>query len=360
MLMSLSAADLAERLGTTLRGQGSTPLTGCATLDAAEPEHVSFLANPRYAPQLRTTRAGAVILSERDAEQADDRTVLIADNPYFAFREAMVLLHGFRPQAEAGVSPQASIDPTATVPDSCTVHPFAFIGPRAVLGERCVLYSGCSIGADARIGDDCQLYPNVTVYDRCVLGSRVTLHAGCVIGQDGFGYATHARETGEPPRHHKIPQAGIAIVEDDVEMGANCSVDRATLGATVVGQGTKFSNSVTIGHGTRVGPHNLYVAQVGLAGSVETGAYVVMGGQVGVAGHLQIGDAVQIAATSGVMHDVPSKTQVGGAPAIPFADMKRIFIHQQRLPDLAATVKKLQRKVEQLEKRLASADGGDA
>jgi UDP-3-O-[3-hydroxymyristoyl] glucosamine N-acyltransferase len=352
--MSMTVGELAGKIGAEWRGDASLVIERCATLEAAGPEELSFVANPRYLSRLGDSRAGAVVLAPGDAAGVADRTVLVAADPYFAFREALVLLHGWRQQPEVGISPLASIDDSAVIAELCTIRPFVYVAPHAVIGKRCILYPGVYVGKGARLGDDCILHPNVCVYDGCVLGNRVTLHAGCVIGQDGFGYATHARD-GEPVEHHKIPATGNAVIEDDVEMGANCSVDRATLGSTVVGRGTKFSNSVTIGHGSRVGPYNLYVAQVGLAGSVETGAYVVMGGQVGVAGHLKIGDQAQIAATSGVMHDVPAKTQVGGTPAMPFTDAKRVLIHQQRLPEMAQTIRQLQRRIEQLEAERGSA-----
>lgn len=349
--MTMTAQELAQTLGAELRGDGSVQLTGCATLDAAGPREVSFLANRRYLAKVKESRAGALILSPKDAANVAGRTALVTNDPYFTFREAMVLFHGWRQQPEVGISPLASIDETAVIGELCTIRPFAYVAPGATIGKRCILYPGCYIGKRARIGDDCILHPNVAIYDGCVLGNRVTLHAGCVIGQDGFGYATHARP-GEGVRHHKIPQTGNAVVEDDVEMGANCSVDRATLGSTVIGRGTKFSNSVTIGHGTKVGAHNLYVAQVGLAGSVETGAYVVMGGQVGVAGHLKVGEQVQVAGGSGVMSDVPPRTQVGGMPAHDFGDAKRVFILKQRLPEMARTIRDLQRRLEQMESQL--------
>ncbi|MFP4144139.1 MAG: UDP-3-O-(3-hydroxymyristoyl)glucosamine N-acyltransferase [Phycisphaeraceae bacterium] len=349
--MEMTARQLADHIGARLRGDGSTPLTGCATLDQAGPGDVSFLANRKYASQLATTQAGAVVLSPDDADRYQGPAALIADDPYFAFREAMVALAGFREQPPPGIDERAVIDAAATLGEDCHVGAFAVVAAGAVVGDRCVIYPGCYVGPDAKIGDDCILYPSVTVYDRCELGSRVTLHAGCVIGQDGFGYATHAN-AGGAPAHHKIPQTGNAVVEDDVEMGANCSVDRASMGSTVIGRGTKFSNSVTIGHGTRVGKYNLFVAQVGLAGSVVTGDYVVMGGQVGVAGHLRIGDGVQIAAQSGVMHDLEANTQYGGSPARPFTETKRQLLAMGRLPDLLGSVRKLEKRVAELEARI--------
>jgi UDP-3-O-[3-hydroxymyristoyl] glucosamine N-acyltransferase len=339
----MKLTELAEAIGAELRlPQGvdaEREVRGCAALDDAGPEEVSFLANPRYAAKVATTRAAAVIVGT--GVDCEGRTLLRTADPYFAFRNAVVALHGFRTHP-AGNSSLAVIDPTASVGEGCTIHPFAVVSAQARVGKRCVLYPHTFIGPGAVVGDDCQLFPGVTVYDRCVLGNRVTLHAGTVIGQDGFGYATHKGA------HHKIPQVGNAVVEDDVEMGANCSIDRATVGSTVIGKGTKFSDCVTIGHGCKVGQHNLYVALVGLAGSVETGDYVVMGGQVGVAGHLKIGHQAQIAATSGVMTDIPDKSQYGGTPAMPLNDAKRSHLSVQRIPDLIARVKQLEREVEKL------------
>lgn len=338
--------ELAETIGATVEGDASLTLTGYNTLEAAGPGDVSFLANTKYVAAAKTTRAGAIVVSPEHAKELAGRTLLVADDPYFAWRNVMVEMIGFRQQPAAGVSERASVHPTATVHPGVHVGPFVTIDAGAVVGERSVLYPGVYVGPDARIGGDCILYPNVVVYDRCVLGDRVTLHAGCVIGQDGFGYATHAGA------HHKIPQSGNAVVEDDVELGAGCSVDRATVGSTVIGKGTKFSNAVTIGHGTKVGPHNLYVAQVGLAGSVQTGSYVVMGGQVGVAGHLKIGNNIKVAATSAIYKDVPDGCDVGGTPALPLSEARRLVMSQLKLPDALAELKRLKKQVEKLEKQL--------
>jgi len=343
--MSVTAEQLAEQIGARIQGDGQRPIEGCATLEAAGGGEVTFLANPRYVNQLRKTAAGAVILSAAHAELAEgDRTLLISDDPYYAFRNAMVALHGFRPSPTGGVSDQAQIEPTARLGEGCAVNAFTVIAAEAQLGERCAIYPGCYIGAGARLGDDCVLHPGVTIYENCVLGDRVTLHAGCSIGQDGFGYATHRGA------HYKIPQAGNAVVENDVEMGANCVIDRATLGSTVIGAGTKFSNSVTIGHGTRIGRGNLFVAQVGVAGSVTTGDYVVLGGQTGVAGHLHIGDGAQVAGQSGVTQSVPAGVTYGGLPAGPLKQRMRLWNHLQRLPERLKALKDLEKRVGRLER----------
>lgn len=345
----MKASELANLIGATLSGSDIN-ITRCATLDEATSEEVSFLTNYKYASNLQDSSAGAVILSSKDAQKVHGKTLLIADDPYFAFRQAVVQLHGFARQPKPGISDLASVHPSAKIGENVHIAPFVVVEADAVIGARTTIHPRCTISQGAVLGENCILYSGVIVYRKCILGNRVTLHAGCSIGQDGFGYATHQGV------HHKIPQTGIARIEDDVEMGANCSVDRATLGQTVVGAGSKFSNSVTIGHGTKVGRHNLFVAQVGLAGSVQTGDYVAMGGQVGVAGHLKIGNKVQIAATSGVMQDVPDSAQVGGTPATSLGEAFRVHANVQRLPKLAATVKKMGKRIAELEKQLQKTD----
>lgn len=321
-------------------------VTGCARLESAGAEEVTFLANPKYKNQLASTDAAAIIVDPNTT--CEGKTLLVCDDPYFAFRNAVVALHGFRvhPTQDEAISEHAVVHPTAEVGEGTVVHPFAVISEDAKVGKNCVIYPHTFIGPRAQVGDDCELYANVTVYDDCVLGNRVILHSGCVIGQDGFGHATHAG------KHNKIPQSGNAVIEDDVEMGANCAIDRATLGSTVIGEGSKFSDLIAIGHGTTIGKHNLLVALVGVAGSVETGQYVVMGGQVGIAGHLKIGNCVQIAAQSGVMTDIEDNLQIGGAPARNLQDTKRVVLQTQRLPELASRVKKLERELKALKSQL--------
>ena len=344
--MSMTLAALADCLGAELRGEGGYEVEACAGLEEATPRDVSFVANRKYARFMESTRAGAVIVGKDSAPTNRQQNLLVAGDPYFAFREAVVALHGFRRHPKPGISPQAIIHPSARLGKDCCVHPFVYIAENARLGDRCVIYPHGYIGEGAVLGDDCLLYPSVTIYHDCVLGHRVTLHAGCVIGQDGFGYALH------DGAHQKIPQVGNVVIEDDVEMGANCAIDRATVGSTRIGKGTKFSDLVAIGHGAHVGEHNLLVAQVGLAGSAETGAYVAMGGQVGVAGHLKIGAMAQLAAKSGVMTDIPDGAQYGGSPAMPLSQAKRQVLALTRLPDLFQQFKQLQKKVASLEAAL--------
>ena len=343
LLMGMTIDKLAARISATVKGDGSQAVSGCAGLEDAGPQHISFLSNRKYVDLVAQSKAGAVILSVDDAGDAGNRTVLIAENPYFAFRQAMIALHGWRRQPAGGVNELAYVDSNAVVGDQCTIQPFVYVAPGAKIGKCCVIYPHCYIGNDVVIGDDCTIYSNVTIYENCVLGNRVTLHAGCVVGQDGFGYVTHQEE------HHKIPQAGNVVIEDDVELGANCAIDRATVGSTVIGQGSKLSDLVAIGHGTVVGQHNLLVAQVGLAGSVTTGEHVVIGGQSGVAGHLNIGDYVQLAGKSGVVADLTEPGQYGGFPAVPLPLAKRNWLLAPRLPELVNNFHQVVRRLEKLE-----------
>jgi UDP-3-O-[3-hydroxymyristoyl] glucosamine N-acyltransferase len=331
-------SDLATQLNATLEGSADTEVSSVATLEDARPGQISFLSNPKYVHQLETTQASAVLAGLKVKSQRVP--LLKVKDPYYAFAQAIALLHGHRKHPHAGVHPAAHVDESASV------------------GEGTVIYPGAYVGARVRIGRDCILYPNVVIYEDCILGDRVTLHAGCVVGNDGFGYATHAGPDGVPV-HHKIAQTGNVVIEDDVELGANCTIQRATLGSTVIARGTKFGDGVTIGHGSKVGAHCLFVAQIGLAGSVTVGHHVVMAGQVGVAGHLKIGDAVNIGAQSGVMEDIDPKSTVVGSPAMPVIHARRVYSLFTQLPDLEKRIKELERKLSDPGDQPQPGDRGD-
>lgn len=348
----LTLAELARQVGGELEGDGSVVVTGAAPLDEAGPGQISFLANPRYERYMAETKAAAVIVSA-DYARAAVPLIRCAD-PYFAFRQAMVTLFGFRKHPFVGVHRHAYVDQRAKLGEAVAVAPYAVVCEGVRIGAGAVLYPGVFIGPGATIGRDCVLYPNVTVYDRCILGDRVTIHAGTVVGQDGFGYATYKGA------HHKIPQAGWVEIGDDVEIGAGCAIDRATLGATRIGAGTKFSNLVAIGHGTRVGRHNLLVAQVGIAGSVEVGDYSVFAGQAGVVGHIRIGNQVRIGAKSGITNDVPDGAEMLGIPAVPLSQARRVLIAQSQLPELRNQVRKLTKEVERLRQQIEGSPAEDS
>jgi UDP-3-O-[3-hydroxymyristoyl] glucosamine N-acyltransferase len=265
---------------------------------------------------LGTTGAAAVIASK--TTRSNRVTILRCDDPYFAFMQAMVLLHGHRKHPHAGV------------------HPLAHVDPSAKIGRGCVLYPGAYVGPGASLGNDCILYPNAVVYDGCILHDGVILHAGAVVGQDGFGFATHGGV------HHKIPQAGIVELHDNVEIGANVTIQRATLGKTVIGAGTKISDLVAIGHGAGIGEHGLLVSLVGIAGSTKIGHHATIGGQAGVAGHLVLGNRVTIAARGGVVGDAADGTVLYGAPATAAPHGRKALMLLTQLPEIVDRIRKLE------------------
>lgn len=341
--MSMPLAELAERIGATLAGDGTVEVTGCASIEHARADQVTFVANEKYARFLDTTRAAAVIVDPKTT-CPPHLTSLITDDPYFGFRNAMVILHGFRRHPvpfgdpEGGIDSNACVHPQASIGAGSLVHPHAVVDKDASLGPGCILYPGAYVGQRACLGDECVLYPHAVVYDRCVLGHRVTLHANTVVGSDGFGYSTH------DGIHHKIPQAGIVVLEDDVEIGAGCVIERAAMGETRIGKGTKLADLISIGHGTRIGEHCLLVSLVGVSGSVEMGNYVVLGGQVGVTGHLKIGDGVQAAGKTAIVQDVEPGRKVAGVPAVDLEQAKRNHLVGMDLYGLAQRVKRLEKE----------------
>jgi UDP-3-O-[3-hydroxymyristoyl] glucosamine N-acyltransferase len=341
---TFTVAELAARVGGEAAGELEATIDRVAPLEEAGPGAVSFFSNRKYRAAFEASRASAVIVVPDEAVPAG-RTVIRSTNPYLAFAKISTLFHPPRPAA-AGISPQAFVHPTATVDASAEVMPLAFVGPGASVGARTTLHPGAHVGEGARVGADCILYPNVSVRDRCVVGDRVILQPGCVLGSDGFGFAFDPEGDGAGPRHFKVPQIGNVVVEDDVEIGACTTVDRAALGSTVIGRGAKIDNLVQIAHNVQVGPLSIIVSQVGVSGSTKLGMGVVLGGQVGITGHLTIGDGAKIAAQSGVMDDVEPGAVVFGSPARPRAETMRIYASMARLPEIV-------KKVRELEKQLA-------
>jgi UDP-3-O-[3-hydroxymyristoyl] glucosamine N-acyltransferase len=339
--VSKTLAELADLVGGDDIGDPKVAIESVASRESAGPVQIAFLANPRYERQLAETDAAAVIVA-RSITKAPTN-LLTADDPYFAFREVMVAIHGYRQHPWSGIDERASVDPAAELGEGVAVAPFATVCTGARVGARTVLYPGAFVGPGATVGQDCTLHPNATVYDHCVVGDRVILHANVVVGNDGFGFSTHKGA------HHKIPQSGIARIEDDVELGAGCCIERAAMGETVIGAGTKFGDLVNIGHGTTIGRHCLLVSQCGISGSVKTGDYVVMGGQVGVAGHLSIGDGVNIGACSAVKNDIPAGMQVLGQPAVDLKTGRKNYIAWTHLGEMRSQLKRLQKRIDQLE-----------
>jgi UDP-3-O-[3-hydroxymyristoyl] glucosamine N-acyltransferase len=289
-------------------------VSGAATLADAGPGHIAFLANPKYAGLLETTRAGVILVS--DSLEGDSPRWIRVSNPYAAMAHVVTRFFATRPRPE-GVSARAEISASAKLGDGVAIGAFTTIGDDVRIGAGTVIYPNVTIESGSVIGEQTVIYPQVSVYYGCIIGDRCIIHSGAVIGSDGYGFAT------EGGRHHKIPQIGIVRIGDDVEIGAGTTIDRATLGETVIGEGTKIDNLVQIGHNVKVGRHCFLVSQVGIAGSTELGDYVAVAGQSGFAGHLKIGNRVQVAAKSAVLEDVADDTKVMGIPAVPFREFAR-------------------------------------
>jgi UDP-3-O-[3-hydroxymyristoyl] glucosamine N-acyltransferase len=329
-----------------LVGNAQHVVCGVATLEDATDREVTFLANPRYERLLGTTKAGAVVLGPRVSAPEHLNLIRVSD-PYAAITTLIIELHGYRkhPPVRPDAGPP-SIAPTARIGRNPQIHHGVTIADDVVIGDNAVIYPGCYIGPRCRIGNDLLLYPNVVIYDGTIIGNRVTIHSGTVIGNDGLGFAPVGG------KWVKIPQIGIVEIGDDVEIGANCAIDRATLGRTRIGSGTKFSNLIAIGHGAQIGEDCLFVAQVGIAGSATIGRHVTMAGQAGVVGHIRIGDNVTVGAKAGVTTSVPDGETVLGQPAIPIRQMRRQVACVQRLPELNKLVRSQQKRIAELEARL--------
>ncbi len=348
-MQSITLEKLAEHVGGKVVGHGSIAINAVSTLSKATAGEITFLANRKYESLLKTTNASAVIASSEVSSKA---STLVVKDPYYAFMQIVVLLHGHRTHKRDGVNEKANIAESAKIGENCNIHNFATVAENAIVGDNCVIYPGAFIGPNATVGNDCIIYPNAVIYDETVIGDRVIIHANAVVGVDGFGFATHKGI------HHKIPQIGKVILQDDVEIGAAASIERATLGNTTIGQGTKIGDLVVIGHGTSIGPYCLLVPQAGVAGSTKIGHHCVFGGQTAVAGHITIGDMVTFGARSGVSGDVGDGRVMLGTPAIDANLAKRSYALFSTLPDMRKQIKQLQRKLDKMEKSQleASAD----
>ena len=345
----LTLEELARRIGAEVRGDGSRRVRAVRPLEDAGPEDVAFYANPRYRKELQTTRACAVILAEGDAGHAPaSASRLVAPQPYVCFAKASAI---FNPEDRplAGIHPGASVGTGAEIHPTASIGPLCVVGRGARIGPRTILHPGARVLDEARVGSSCILHSGAVVRERCVLGNRVILQPNAVVGSDGFGFAFDIQGDDDGPMHRKVPQAGIVRIEDDVELGACTCVDRATLGETVVGRGTKVDNLVQIAHNVRIGALSLVVAQVGISGSTEIGKGAILAGQAGIVGHLRIGDGARVGAQSGVAHDIPDGETQSGCPAMPHREWLRMSVALPKLPDLLRQVRKLEERVKELE-----------
>jgi UDP-3-O-[3-hydroxymyristoyl] glucosamine N-acyltransferase len=348
MVKELTLRELAARLKASVAGDENVRIHGVAGIREAREGEITFLANPRYAPYLKETRASAVIMSEAGAPAG--LSVLLTPEPYLAFLETLRLFDsGPDDRPPAGIDTTAVVDPTARLGEDVAVGPLAVICAGAEIGERTVLSAGTYIGPGCVIGADCLFYPRVVVRKESRIGDRVIIHAGAVIGDDGFGFAPDGEE------YRKIPQLGRVVIEDDVEIGANTTIDRATTGVTRIGRGSRLDNLVMIAHNVEVGENTIICAQVGISGSTRVGRHVTLAGQVGIVGHVEIGDFARVGAQGGVTKSVPPGESYSGYPAQSHVRASRIYASMRNLPEALRALRQLERRVQELERRASAA-----
>ncbi len=342
--VTFTLGRLADALGASLQGDPGRVVTGVAPLDVAGPQQISFLTDPKYLKQAQVSRAGALLVSRDVAGLAGP--LLRVDRPQHALIVLLGLFHP-EPSPEPGVHPTACVAREARIDASASVGPLAVVEEEAVVGPRSHVGALSFVGRRAVLGEDVRLHPRVVVREGVRIGNRVIVHSGAVLGADGFGYAFDGRT------HLKIPQVGGLRIDDDVEVGANTAIDRATLGETIVRRGTKIDNLVQIGHNCDVGEDVILVSQVGIAGSSRVGNRAMLAGQVGVADHVTIGAGAILTAKSGVPNDVPAGEVWSGIPSRPTSEQKRIWAGESQLPELIKRVRALEKRLRELEERRA-------
>jgi UDP-3-O-[3-hydroxymyristoyl] glucosamine N-acyltransferase len=345
----LKLQEIADRLGCALEGDPSVEIVRVSGLQHAEPGDLTFLSNGKYLPQLQTTRASAAIVGrDRRERPPDGCAALRCANPYAAFARALSFFVGGVPPAK-GVDRQSAIAADATLGADVSIGPFVTVGAGATIGARTIIYPNVTIGAGARIGDDCIVHSQCSIHDRVTIGNRVILQSGVVVGSDGFGFATDDDGT-----HVKIPQHADVVVEDDVEIGANATIDRPAVGETRIGAGTKIDNLVHVAHGVTIGKRALLAAQVGIAGSTVIEDDVMMAGQSGINGHIRIGRGAKVGAKSAVLQSVEAGGFVTGHPAIEHKNWRKASVIFRQLPTLKKRVEELEQRIAELEEKLAT------
>ena len=343
-MAKFSLEKLAQSVNGQVVGDKSVVITGAAKIDSAGPGEITFLANPKYKSYLKKTKASAVIVDKSVTEELPI-PVLQVDDVYYSFLQIFLIYNPPKEIQEPGCHSSAIVDPTTDLGKGVSIGSNVHIGKNCKIGNNTKILPGCVIMDDVKIGANCLLYPLVSIRENCRVGNNVIIHNGSVIGSDGFGFAPHQG------KFHKIPQIGVVIVEDDVEIGANCTIDRATMGETIIRRGTKLDNLIQIAHNVEIGESTVIAAQTGIAGSTKIGHHVMMGGQIGIIGHIEIGNYVQIAAQSGVRKSVEDKEILLGSPARPIMRVKRIEAVLNQLPELLKRIKQLENDLEELKKQ---------
>lgn len=343
----MKLSELALLIGGRIAGNPDTEITGVSGIKEAKPGDITYIQNKKVLKDISELHASAFIVTQEINELK--ASMLVVDNPQFAFARALEVFHT-KPRVSTGISDKAFIGTNAVIGDDVSVHPFAYIGNNIVLGARITICPGVFLGEGVTIGDDTMIYPNVTVRENVKIGKNVIIHSGAVLGADGFGYVPHKGT------HYKIPQIGGVVIEDNVEIGANVVIDRATTGQTIIGQGTKIDNLVQIAHNVKIDRNCIIVAQAGISGSVEIHDGVILAGQVGVRDHVKVGKGAIIGAQSGVGSDIPEGKIYSGSPAIPHAKWLRSQSIYSKLPEYMARLHEIEKKLEEITKRQQNAE----
>ena len=344
--MEFSAKQIAEYIQGIVVGDENATVQTFAKIEEGMPGAISFLANPKYAPYIYETQSSIVLVNKDFEPEKEIKTTLIkVDNAYESVAKLLTLYEMSKPK-KTGISPLASIASSAQIGTNVYIAPYAVIGEGVVIGDHTQIHANAVIGDNAKVGSHCIIYPNATVYHECRIGNNVILHAGSVIGADGFGHAPAA------DGYEKIPQIGIVIIEDNVEVGANTCIDRATMGATIIRKGVKLDNLIQVAHNVEVGANTVMASQCGIAGSTKVGEWCMFGGQVGVAGHSKIGDRLTVGAQTGIPGNMKGNQTVMGSPAIDAKLFARASVINKRLPEMYSTLNALQKDIEELKKQL--------
>ena len=340
----INVSEIAQLVKGELIGDGKILVSGFSGIKEAKKNELTFLANPKYEPLLLDTQASVILVSRQIS--CPGKTIIRVDNPSLSFTE--VVNHFLKDAPDykpRGIHPTAVIAPGAKLAPNVAIGAHTIIEDGAVIAEGSVLYANCYVGHGTHLGQNCLIYPQVVIREQVSVGNRVIIHSGCVIGSDGYGYVT------VDGKHIKIPQVGSVLIEDDVEIGANVTIDRARFDKTIIGEGSKIDNLVQIAHNVSIGKHCLIVAQSGIAGSTKIGDHVILAAQAGLVGHIEIGDGAIVTAQSGVTKSIKAGETVFGSPAQPIKDAFRNNAHIQRLDKYVEMIKDLKKRVEQLEKK---------
>lgn len=344
--MEFSAKQIAEFIQGEIIGDENASVHTFAKIEEGVPGAISFLSNPKYTHYIYSTQSSIVLVNKDFTAEHEIKTTLIkVENAYESLAKLLNLYEMSKPK-KVGIDPLAFISPTAKIGKDVYIAPFACVEDNAEVGDNTILHPHVTVGSGAKVGDNCILYSHVTIYHDCRVGNNCILHAGCVIGADGFGFAP------TPDGYSKIPQIGIVILEDDVEIGANTCIDRATMGATIIRKGVKLDNLIQIAHNDEIGSHTVMAAQVGVAGSTKVGEWCMFGGQVGLAGHIKVGDRVGIGAQAGVPGNVASNSNILGTPAFDAKQFFKSSVVYKRLPEVYTTLNNLQKEINELKKQL--------